>query len=98
MMSYQIIYSPEKNEKYPAAVPSRKRWGGAVLVVVALLAVFTAFMVGGRSEWKEILLPGDPEVTAQSLEILAEDIRGGESVKEAVAAFCVRIMEHGKAT
>lgn len=86
-MGYSIQYSPQTNHKFP--VKTKKKvsvpW---LLTGVALLAL----LLGG---WK-LLLPGDPTVTANALSHLVEDVRSGDSVGEAVTAFCREIIDSEK--
>jgi hypothetical protein len=41
---------------------------------------------------QEVLLPGDPAVTAAALENMTEGLRSGESLLDAVTAFCREII------
>ena len=40
------------------------------------------------------LLPGDPAVTAAALENMAADLKAGQSVRDAITAFCAEIIAH----
>lgn len=42
----------------------------------------------------DYFIPGDTAVTKDALTAFAEDVRAGESIKEAFAAFCMEIIEN----
>ena len=86
-MGYRIAYSTETSHKFPARTNRKKPmlWALTGALLVGLLA-------GG---WK-LLLPGDPETTHAALTHLVEDIRAGESMGQAVTAFCQEIVENAK--
>ncbi len=94
-MGYQIAYDSV------GGVPQKpkKRWTGILAVAVVLLIVAGAMTVKNVGlEWvQEVLLPGDPSVTAAALEGMAQDLRSGESVVEALRNFCQEIMRHAEA-
>jgi hypothetical protein len=49
----------------------------------------------GRLWLRDLLLPGDEEITASALEGMVSDLRAGEPVREAVEAFCREILAGG---
>lgn len=94
-MGYQIRYDsvgklPQKRRR------SRTGWLAGFLVIALLACAITVKTVGLK--WvQEVLLPGDPAVTAAALEQMAEDLRAGDSLGEAITAFCEEIMKHAEA-
>lgn len=94
-MGYRMQYSPEKCRRYPIK-EMRKKWGGKILVCFSVGIVLIGFICARWEQAKELLLPGDPEHTLQALNTLAEDMKEGESVKEAITAFCGNILEHAQ--
>ena len=84
-MGYRIAYSTETSHKFPERIRKKRPllWAVAAALLIGLLA-------GG---WK-LLLPGDPEVTRAALAGLAEDIREGQSLGQAVTAFCQEIVDN----
>lgn len=90
-MSYQIKYRSFGEEKKGPKKPYP--WlATALLVIFLFLGAMTVKYKGLR--WvTDYLLPGDPAVTAAALESMAEDLKNGESLPDAVAAFCRQIME-----
>ncbi len=94
-MGYRIAYSSigkrlKRNRKKSTAVV-------AVLVIMILVIGAIAVKSIGLTWVKEVLLPGDPNVTAAALEDLAENLRNGESIGDAIRVFCQEIIEHGTA-
>ena len=91
-MGYRIEY--EKIGK----VPDRKgksRTGVIVGVLVMLLILGAVTVKAIGLEWvQEVLLPGDPDVTAAALEGMVEDLRNGSGIVEAFKAFCEEIIQN----
>ena len=87
-MSFRIQYGISRHE-----VNSRKtkfkKWLPFLLAVIFLVAGWLISLTEIRFDW---LLPGDPEVTAAALESLRENLAAGESLGEAVTAFCREII------
>lgn len=93
-MGYRITYENgvAKKETVRLRRFRWKRWGaGAVAVALAVALMIPA----GRLWVRDLLLPGDEEVTAAALEGMVENIRSGEPVGEAVEAFCREIIAGG---
>ena len=92
-MGYRIEYN---NIGRHGTKKTNKR-AACIAAVLVLSLVFGAIAIKsiGLTWVKEVLLPGDPDVTAAALEALAEDLRNGESIADAVKAFCQEIVNHG---
>ena len=86
-MGYRIAYSQETSHKFPEKTRKKRP-----LLWVSTGALLIGLLAGG---WK-LLLPGDPETTQTALTHLVEDIRAGESVSQAVTAFCQEIVDNAK--
>lgn len=95
-MGYRIEYDPKLKRKYPIKV----RFGNRkmLLLTVVVLGAFILGLIGvnNRSDFKNWLLPGNPQVTEAALSSMIADIRAGEHVKDAITAFCLEIMENAK--
>lgn len=63
-------------------------FAGILPVVLLLVMLFWPAV-------RNILLPGDREVTAAALDTLAGELRNGEAFGSAVTAFCQEIIDHG---
>lgn len=93
-MGYRILYHSETMQ-----VVKEKRKNTANRLITALL--FFLLILGclkfvGWDKLMHYLLPGDPEVTETALSGMVESIRTGESVKDAITAFCLEILDHAK--
>lgn len=93
-MAYQIRYGPVKRK---APTDRRKKAGCWLLVTLcaAVLLIGIQFSGIGKTIWNWIL-PGDAAVTGAALNTMVEEIRAGESVSDAVTAFCREIIENAK--
>ena len=91
-MAYRIQYD---QVKAPAAGKMDKRGWAAFAMVALLLAGAITVKVVGLTWVQEVLLPGDPAVTAAALEGVVEDLKAGEGLLAALTDFCRYIMDHG---
>lgn len=87
-MGYRIVY--EKREK--RKLPIKK------IMIFVLGAVTAAVLLwpASRNRLREWMLPGDAEVTAEALQGLVSDLGDGESLGDAVTAFCKEIIDGGQ--
>ena len=56
------------------------------------------FWPEGRAVLRDVLVPGDPDVTLHGLETLARELREGESFSDAVTAFCREVIDGAAVT
>lgn len=93
-MGYRITYDNgvAKKEVIRAQRVNWKKWG-----VVAASAAFavTLMVPQGRLWLRDLILPGDEDVTAAALEGIVTDLRSGEPLGEAVDTFCKEILAGG---
>ena len=91
-MGYRIEY--EKIGNFPQQ--SGKRRTGIIVGILVILLVVCAIAVKTVGlEWvQEVLLPGDPDITAAALEGMVDDLRSGEGLIEAFKTFCHEIIEN----
>lgn len=90
-MGYMIQYEPEKNKKYPMRKNADRNVSASVLVALILVVCLG---IGLRTG---LLLPGDPQVTANAFSQLVTNLTEGESIHDAMSAFCVEVLEHANA-
>ena len=93
-MAYRIDYgTPIRNTR---AELRKNRIFSWITIICVLILVISAIAVKQQGlPWVETyLLPGDPAVTAAALDALAEDLRTGESLTQAISTFCREIMEN----
>ncbi len=91
-MSYYIAYDPQENERYPQKVKTKQK----VSVKWILSAVFLliAGYVALSGDVFAYILPGDPEVTATAFSQMVEQVKTGESIKNALVCFVEQIIIH----
>lgn len=91
-MGYRIDYEPNLKRKYPL----KRQKGNFIEITVAvfLLACIVILLCnpGVHGLLQEILLPGDPQKTAEAIENMIVNLKSGETFKNSVTAFCVEII------
>lgn len=90
-MGYLIEYDKGMTKK--RAIYRKKSGAGRILALALLLG--TMLLPAGRTALRNLILPGNEEITAHALEALAEDLKAGDTVGEAVEAFCKEIIHGG---
>ena len=91
-MSYSIRYSPHQTAKYQKKEKLRlRRFFLAVIILAACLTPIAVF----RNEILDMITPGNPEVTRRAAQNMVEALREGESVNDAVTAFCLEVIRDG---
>lgn len=90
-MGYKIDYSTGDGAKMPVKPKKRRlrRWLGICCILMILGALV---FPKGRRVIRDVILPGDEEVTAEALQCLISDLRAGDEVSEAVTAFCHHVI------
>lgn len=91
-MGYRIEY--ESIGRIPRQ--QRKKGTGVLFAAIVILLVLGAIAVKTVGlEWvQEVLLPGDPDVTAEALENMITGLQEGAGIIEAFKTFCKEIMEN----
>lgn len=94
-MGYRIDYGQPFDPKYP--MPSRhSRLPWMVCAALLLFTLLTnLYWPEGRAALLDILIPGDPEITAAAFSGMLEDVQAGEDITNAVTAFCREILDNG---
>lgn len=87
-MHYRIVYGKEKRH-FPRLTKRQKTLIATGAVCAALAVVCLLF----GTQW---LLPGDPQVSSAALENMVDALRSGESLADAVTAFCQEIVANAK--
>lgn len=93
-LGYTIQYG--SSGKAESAWNSGRRKYKKRITAVVLLAVLCAGLLlsGGAEKLKNLIIPGDPEVTKAAFAQFTEDIRQGERVGDAITAFCREIIDN----
>lgn len=95
-MAYKIQYSPQFGAQYPEKMKRQSSWKWIAGIVLTLLMIGILVNPNYRSIVKEILIPGDAEVTVKAVETLAQNLKDGVSIQNAVTAFCAEILDNAK--
>ena len=95
-MGYRITYKRGIMEKKTFR-DRRIKWKSVAVTLLVLCLVGALAFPGGRLWLRDILLPGDADITAAALGSLVENLSAGEPVGEAVQTFCREII-HGDRT
>lgn len=91
-MGYSISYDTggvEKVQKRSKPKRKKKILPGVIACGIAALLLFTDFK---QLLW-DIFLPGAGESTQAAFSQMISDLRSGDSIQDAVSAFCMEILE-----
>lgn len=95
-MAYRIDYGTAGTHRKPLrhklSAPAFK----ATIFVLILVASAVTVKLVGLTWVRDVLLPGDPAVTAAALDNMTDGLRNGESLLDAVTAFCREIIENAQ--
>lgn len=89
-MSYQISYGmiPQETARRP-----RRWWYGAAGIVLALAVIARIFYPAETKQLTDALFPLTSESAQEALAVFKQNIRAGESLGDAVTAFCMEIID-----
>ena len=94
-MGYRIVYGPDMQTartKGNRHLRIRLMTAGFLLLGCILARLLWP---EGAQVLREVLLPGPASIAEQAFAILADRIREGEPVGEAVESFCRYVISHG---
>lgn len=90
-MGYQIIY--DAKDKHFIKKPKKARRTGIVICILSVLTLgILRFSGWGDTLW-QYMLPGDPAVTTEAFQNLAESLKDGQSLSDAVYVFCDTVIQ-----
>lgn len=87
-MHYRIVYGKDKR-RFPMLTKRQK----VMITTAAVCIAMTAVCLLWGTQW---LLPGDPQVSGAALENMADSLQNGESLADAVVAFCQEIVANAQ--
>ena len=87
-MGYNIKYDSAREYRF---LPKRRKKVPKWLIVAMILAVLLSIF---GNNLKEIILPGDPNVTSAALLALTDDLKDGKDFADAFQAFCTTIIDN----
>lgn len=91
-MPYRIDYGSAGNQRKPLRSKLSMPVIKTSLVIFAFVAGAVLIKLFGLTWVQEILLPGDPDVTAAALNNMTDGLRNGDSLLDAVTTFCREIV------
>lgn len=91
-MGYRIEYGQSLKKETVHPFPIFKIKKATVYTALIVVAVIIFLLCIGTESIRSFILPGDPVVTEHALNTFAEQIRVGEPLKDAAAAFCHEII------
>lgn len=95
-MGYRITYG-KTAVKEELKIKNYKFYKLLIICSVALILVISIGWIGWSNQTiRHWMLPGDAEVTEMALQDLVVDIKKGESLSDAVTAFCHEIISNAK--
>lgn len=95
-MGYQIQYGQTMvkrkviDHETDVNKPPLVKW--IIISMVILVAVFL-----GNSGYLDFIIPGDKDITTAAFSAMIKDVQEGESINEAITAFCLEILDNGNA-
>ena len=95
-MPYRIDYLSGGTRRRPLHTKLPRTAVKTAIIILALIAGALTVKIIGLPWVQEVLLPGDPAVTAAALENMTDGLRSGDSLVEAVTAFCREIIDNAQ--
>ena len=87
-MDYQVSYHPEQAKRYP--MHPKKRKAGKWMIIVILLAFSVALLKPCMPRIRTIV---EECREVYDINIITQHLQQGESLGEAVTAFCLNVLE-----
>ena len=92
-MGYQIRYDAGKAVKTGLKERKSSPMGMAMAGLVLVCLLMRLFWPAGMDKLRQMVIPGDPEVTGRAASELVSQIHEGVPVGDAVQAFCREILD-----
>lgn len=94
-MGYKIQYGQTMIKRHvPDKAPKTKKPAGLKWIVLISALLMGIYL--GSAGYLDFLIPGDREVTKAAFHNMVEDVSAGETVGQAVTAFCLEILESAR--
>lgn len=95
-MGYRIEYTSSGSQRKP--LKHKPPYAAIATAVGVLSLVFLAIAIKhtGLTWVRDVLLPGDPAITAAALENMVDNMKSGISIGDAVTAFCQEILANAQ--
>jgi len=94
-MGYRILYENGLGEK-TAYAPKCTDWKKRLLILGIAALMLAMLIAPVRTKIVHMLIPGDPKITSEAFFQMVSDLKNGDSVKNAVTAFCETVLNNGE--
>ena len=90
-MGFSVQYGPDGSfeREWKRKLQKKRRKGFGIAAIIVLLSA--VLFLQKRQNLDELLIPGNPEVTKAAYMQFSEDLREGDSFREAITTFCQEI-------
>ena len=93
-MGYRIQYGQTMTKEEIKEPVDTKRMKPLLAIILLICIVFFFIFLGGTETLRDCFIPGDPEITEAAVKMFIEDVREGESIGDAITAFCLEIIDN----
>ncbi len=97
-MSYRIVYGEEPVCQRRKNIRPGRVAAYTVVCFILFCTLTMKLWPSGAEMLQEVLLPGDAAVTRQALVNMADNLRAGEAIGDAVVVFCREIVDGAQLT
>ena len=95
-MGYTVEYSPQQRKKYPPKKDLKALIRKYAYTALTLAAALALILLHRRGILREVLIPGDADVTQAAAEKMMESLRQGDSLHQSLRVFCRDILMNGQ--
>lgn len=91
-MGYSIQYGADSHVETAWKRKAGRKYRRYLMVFAVFVTAAIFAFSGGKKGLEDMLIPGNPEVTKAAFSQLADDLREGNPLKEALVTFCREII------
>ena len=95
-MGYTVEYTPQHNSKYPLKKDGRSQFRKTLYGILACAALAALLWLHRKGILREMLIPGDADVTEAAARKMMEGVRQGDGVYRSLRTFCQDILLHAQ--
>lgn len=92
-VDYHIIYECEQRKQGKGSGFRRLILTGCFFL--CFLCLVASCWPDGYDLLKQLLIPGDPDITLEAAEVFAQEVGSGFSFRDAARNFCLAVLNHG---
>lgn len=94
-MGYRILYENGHGEKIHHA-PKHMDWKKRFLIFGIAALLLAMLIAPVRNRILRVFIPGDDKITSEAFSKLVTDLKDGNSMKNAITAFCETVLNNGE--